>query len=57
MVFSLNKNNHLRVVVVFVWSFLVLVYFWLLYNLFIQKLPLYYDAKALVSTKNIVFFW
>lgn len=25
------------------------VYFWLLDNFFIQELPLYYDAKALVS--------
>ena len=36
-----------------VWSFLRFVYFWLLYNFFIQELPLYYDAIPLVST----LFW
>lgn len=34
------KNNHLRVVVVFLWSFSDDVYFWFLHNFFTQELPL-----------------
>lgn len=49
MVF-VKRNDRLRGTVVSVWSFLeCAVYFWLLDNFFIQELPLYYDAKALVS--------
>ena len=51
-----KKDNHLRVVVVSTWSVFVSVYFWPLYNFFIQRLPLYYDDKVLVSTSFFIFF-